>query len=56
MPLIINLRTRTAEVYAHPDLAAGTYSPPTVITAGQSLDLRVGDEQYFSVPFNDVLP
>jgi hypothetical protein len=54
--VIINLRNRTAEVYADPDVRAGSYRPATVITAAQSLPLRVGVEDYFAVPLSVVLP
>lgn len=53
--IIINLRNRTAEVYTAPD-AAGTYPPPRIVTAEQSLSLRIGDGETFDVPLHDVLP
>ena len=54
--IIINLRNRTAEVYANPDPVAGTYPPPRIVAEQQSLDLRVGDAESFTVPLADVLP
>jgi Uma2 family endonuclease len=54
--VIINLRSRTAEVYTNPDVNAGTYPPPHVVSAEQSLSLRVGEGEYFTVPMRDVLP
>lgn len=54
--VIINLRNRTAEVYTQPDLAAGTYSPPLIVAEGQSLSLKVGDAEFFTVPMVDLLP
>jgi Uma2 family endonuclease len=54
--VIIDLRNRTAEVYGDPDPQAGTAGPPTVITAGHPLSLRVGVEDYFAVLLSDVLP
>lgn len=54
--IIVNLRNRTAEVYADPDPAAGTYPPPRVVTAEQALALRVGEEEYVSVVLRDLLP
>jgi hypothetical protein len=55
--VIVNLRNRTAEVYAGPDAAAGTYSPPTIVGADGVLTLRVGgDGEPFAVPLADVLP
>ena len=54
--IILNLRTRTAEVYSMPDITAGTYPPPLIITADQSLSLRVGDGEMLDVPLRDMLP
>lgn len=54
--VILNLRNRTAEVYAEPDIAAGTYPPPLIVTAEQSLSLRVGDGEFLTIPLHDVLP
>ena len=55
--MIVNLRNRTAEVYAGPDAAAGTYPPPTIVPADGVLTLRVGgDGEMFPVPLADVLP
>jgi Uma2 family endonuclease len=54
--IIINLRNRTAEVYANPDSAAGTYPPATIVTEQQRLALRVGDAELFSVDLASLLP
>ena len=54
--IILNLRNRTAEVYAAPDTTAGTYPPPQVIPADGSLPLRVGAEEFLAVGMGDVLP
>jgi len=55
--VIINLRTRTADVYTNPDRATGTYPPPLVVQPGQTLPLTVGGEgETFGVPLDDVLP
>jgi len=54
--VILNLRNRTAEVYANPDTAAGTYPLPQVIAEGESLSLRVGDGEHFTVLLTDLLP
>jgi len=54
--IIINLRNRTAEVYTHPDQAAGTYPPALILSEGQELSLCVGETEFFSVPPNDLLP
>lgn len=54
--VILNLRNRTAEVYAAPDASAGTYPPPQIIAAEQSLSLRVDESETLDVPLRDVLP
>lgn len=54
--IILNLRNRTAEVYRNPNGAAGTYPPPQMIAEGESLSLRVGEAEYFTVPLKDLLP
>ena len=54
--VIVNLRNRTAEVYADPDPAAGTYGPPTIIPSDGVLSLRVGADEAFAVHLSDVLP
>jgi putative restriction endonuclease len=54
--IILNLRNRTAEVYTNPDTAAGTYAPPQVITERESLSIRVGEAEHFTIPLTDLLP
>jgi hypothetical protein len=54
--IIINLRNRTAEVYTQPNAAAETYTSPQIVTAEQSLSLRVGETEYFTVALAAVLP
>ncbi len=54
--IIINLRNRTAEVYTNPDSVAGTYPPPLIVAADQSLSLRVGEAEFLAVPLVDLLP
>jgi len=55
--VIINLRTRTAEVYANPAPAAGTYPPPQLVTAADRVALRAGAEgETIEVRLGDVLP
>jgi hypothetical protein len=54
--IIINLRNRTAEVYTRPDREAGGYPRPTVIAADAALPIRVGTEEFFSVPMSQILP
>lgn len=54
--IIINLRNRTAEVYTNPDRTAGSYAPAMIVREQETLSLRVGDAQSFSVVLSDLLP
>lgn len=54
--IIINLRNRTAEVYTHSDAVAGLYSPAQIVGASETLLLRVGEDEYFTVPLAQILP
>jgi Uma2 family endonuclease len=54
--IIINLRNRTAEVYASPNSTAGTYPEPLIISSDQELQLRVGAAEQFAVNLVDLLP
>ncbi len=54
--VIVNLRNRSAEVYANPDVAAGTYRPAVVVAADGVLALAVGGAETFDVPLSDLLP
>lgn len=54
--VIINLRNRTAEVYTRPDPAAGSYPPAFVLSAEQTLPLRVGETEEWGVRVGDLLP
>jgi Uma2 family endonuclease len=54
--IIINLRNRTAEMYAKPDATNGTYPLPKIVGEGGELSLRVGVEEYFTLPLADILP
>lgn len=54
--VIINLRNRTAEVYSVPDVAAGTYPSPEIVREGQTISLRVGNDDVFAVALIDLLP
>ena len=53
--IVLNLRNRTAEVYATPS-SAGVYPPPQVVGEGQSLLLRVGENDFLPIPLTDILP
>lgn len=54
--IILNLRNRTAEVYANPDTSAGSYASLHVVAEGQSLLLRVGENESLPVVLADILP
>ena len=54
--VIINLRSRTAEIYTTPEAAAGTYPPPQVVAEGQTLSLRIGEDEFYSVELAALLP
>ncbi len=55
--VIVNLRNRTAEVYAGPDPVAGTYGSSAVVPADAVLQVRVGPGgEVFAVPLADVFP
>jgi hypothetical protein len=54
--VIINLRNNTAEIYATPDRAAGTYAPPRIISAEETVALRIGDAERLDISLSDLLP
>jgi Uma2 family endonuclease len=54
--IIINLRNRTAEIYSRPNTVAGVYPPAQIISESELLLLRVGEEEFFTVPLGEVLP
>ncbi len=54
--IIINLRNRTAEIYTNPNLAAGTYPPPQIISENSELSLRAGQDELIAVPMKQILP
>ena len=53
--VILNLRNQTAEVYANPDSAAGTYASTEIVPADGSIALRVGDTEFHRVPLASLL-
>jgi hypothetical protein len=53
--VILNLRNRTAEVYTNPNTASGTYASLHVVSEGQKLLLRVGEDEFFPVHVNAIL-
>ena len=54
--IVINLRNRTAEIYADPDPAEKRYPPPMIVGASGSLELRVGEGEFFPVSLAELLP
>jgi hypothetical protein len=54
--IIINLRNRKAEVYTNADAANGTYPPAVVLGERDSLPIRVGESEFFSVQLGQLLP
>lgn len=54
--VILNLRSRTAEVYTRPDAAVGTYAQVQLVAEAESLALRVGVNELFAVPMVQLLP
>lgn len=54
--VILNLRSRTAEVYEEPNPQAGTYGPARIVDEDQMLGLRVGDGELFEVQLAELLP
>jgi hypothetical protein len=54
--IIINLRNRTAEVYTHPDVTAGTYAARQIIPADGRFLIRIGENETFEAALADLLP
>ena len=54
--VILNLRNRTAEVYAEPDREAGTYSPPILLQVVDVLDRCLERGRTLAMPLADLLP
>jgi Uma2 family endonuclease len=54
--IILNLRNRTAEVYTQPDSSTGAYASLNVVSEGQSLPIRIGENEVFPVMLADLLP
>lgn len=54
--IILNLRNRTAEIYADADSVAGTYRTKQSIANDGVMPLRIGEEERLDVPLVDVLP
>lgn len=53
---ILNLRTRSAAVYANPDAGSGTFPPPIHIPEEGILRLPIGKDEWFEIPLADLLP
>jgi Uma2 family endonuclease len=54
--IVLNLRNRTAEVYTAPNTSAGAYGSRQIVVEGQSLVLRVGEDEFFPVALSEILP
>jgi hypothetical protein len=54
--IILNLRAGVAEVYTSPNRTAGTYPPPKIVSPGEDLLLRVGQDEFLAVPVATILP
>ena len=54
--IIINLRSRTAEIYVDPDTAAGSYSPPVIVHEDATLAIRVDEDEFFTMVLAEILP
>jgi hypothetical protein len=55
--VIVDLRNRSAEVYADPDSAAGSSPSPQIVQGdGGRLPLRVGEDESFAVDLASLLP
>lgn len=54
--IVINLRNRTAEIYSERATATGRYSPAKIVGESETLELRVGDGEMFSIRLGNFLP
>ena len=54
--IIINLRTRSADVFTNPDIASGTYPPPKKVAADGELELHMNDGERHRVRLESLLP
>ena len=54
--VVINLRARTAEIYAPPSASSATYPAPQIISENATIAIRVGDAEFVSPLLADLLP
>jgi len=54
--IILNLRSRAAEVYGDPDRASGTYPSPMVFGASDVMSISLGNGAFFKVLVGEILP
>lgn len=54
--VVLNLRNRTAQVYADPDPAAASYRTSAVLAEDQALSLDLPDGGHLVLPVRDLLP
>jgi hypothetical protein len=53
--IILNLRTKKAEVRTGPDMAAGIYGAPVEVALAEVVKLRVGENEWFEVLLSELL-
>jgi Uma2 family endonuclease len=54
--VIVNLIDRTVEIYTEPNPALARYGPPTVLSAGQTFQLHLGNGEWLEVRVDELLP
>jgi len=54
--LIVNLRNDTVEQFTDPDAQASTYRTKITFVRGESVTLRLGEDEAFAIPVADLLP
>jgi Uma2 family endonuclease len=54
--VLIDLRNRRAEIHTGPEIARGVYTTMRVVAENEALSIRVGEDEYFTVPLSEILP
>jgi Uma2 family endonuclease len=54
--IIINLRSKTAEVYTEPDSLSGIYPPPQSVSAEAAFAIQIAESETIGVVLGDLLP
>jgi hypothetical protein len=54
--IIVNLRSRQAEVYSQPNSETGTYGAPQIVSSDESILLRVAEDEFLPLPLANLLP